>query len=302
MSSKSSMSSSTENTFVGFPTRPVANPPTPRPPAAGHDRTLLGRFDTSGDRVLVQDDGGGPRFTSDMMAQLRARLRAAEQAEEAEASGVFQRTPENGLAPVLSESPAQELSGVSEIAPMLPEPVAVEPVAAEPVAAEPGGAETLESAEIAIDMPRAEPEPISPDLMSSFGALSPAVADSLLADIAPPAVSTLDALVAAVPEIEASLAPNSESNFYSGFDEEHPDGVFVATYESLSVGTPVYIEVLLPAGYRFRTPATVEWVREMSDDPELPCGMGLRMCGLDESMRRLIRTYARHRKPLFWVG
>ena len=106
-----------------------------------------------------------------------------------------------------------------------------------------------------------------------------------------------------LPELEVALAPNSDSNFYAGFDSEHPDGVFLATYRDLPVDTPVYAVVHLPAGYRFRTPALVEFVREPeAATPDAPAGVGLRMCGLDPRMRRLIREFAKERAPLFYVG
>lgn len=105
-----------------------------------------------------------------------------------------------------------------------------------------------------------------------------------------------------LPELEVALAPNSESNFYAGFDDEHPDGVFFATYSRLTVGSPVYVTVLLPAGHRFRTPALVEWVRPPeAAGPLAPAGVGLKMCGLDAEAQRLVRTFARHRKPIFYV-
>lgn len=117
----------------------------------------------------------------------------------------------------------------------------------------------------------------------------------------------LEGMLSVLPELEAALAPNSESNFYAGFDDEHPDGVFLATYAHLEVGAPVYLTVLLPAGHRFRTPAIVEWVAEgpRRDDAEaqgLPRGVGLSMCGLDASAHRLIRSFVRQRKPIFYVS
>ncbi len=109
-------------------------------------------------------------------------------------------------------------------------------------------------------------------------------------------------LDATVPELEVALAPNSESNFYAGFDDEHPDGVFFATYTRLEVGAPAYVTVLLPAGHRFRTPALVEWVRPPeAAGPNVPAGVGLKMCGLDAEAQKLVRTFARHRRPIFYV-
>lgn len=120
-------------------------------------------------------------------------------------------------------------------------------------------------------------------------------------EVEAPALDDIEA-IAPLPAIEVALAPNSESNFYAGFDEEHPTGVFVATYSRLPVGAPVYLDVHLPAGFRFRTAALVEWVRPPeAAGPGAPAGIGLEMCGLDEAARRLVHGFAKNRKPLFYV-
>jgi hypothetical protein len=113
----------------------------------------------------------------------------------------------------------------------------------------------------------------------------------------------LEEIVSPLPEIEIALAPQSENNFYAGFDDAHPDGVFLATYDRLPVGAPAYVTLLLPGGYRFRTPAIVEWTREPEAEAHgLPTGIGLKMCGLDHRMRRMILGFVRHRRPIFYVG
>ncbi len=109
--------------------------------------------------------------------------------------------------------------------------------------------------------------------------------------------------ISALPELEVALAPHSENNFYGGFDEEHPDGLFLATYRDIAVGTPVYAIVHLPGGCQFRTPALVEFTRgQEAAACDASPGVGLRMCGLDARMRRLIREFVRHRPPMFYVG
>jgi hypothetical protein len=119
----------------------------------------------------------------------------------------------------------------------------------------------------------------------------------------PPGLENLEGVMGALPELEVALAPHSESNFYAGFDDEHPDGVFLATYAQVAVGAPVYVSVHLPGGYRFRCAAMVEWSRTSeAAEPGLPAGLGLSMCGLDVATRRLIRTFVRRRKPMFYVG
>lgn len=119
----------------------------------------------------------------------------------------------------------------------------------------------------------------------------------------PRGLEDLEGVVGALPELEVALAPNSDSNFYAGFDDEHPDGVFFATYVPLAVGAPVYVTVHLPGGYRFRSAAMVEWTRTgEAGAPGLATGLGLSLCGLDVATRRLIRSFVRHRKPMFYVG
>lgn len=183
-------------------------------------------------------------LSSDMLEELRAKLRAAEEREARQGSGIRERpTPELGISFALTD--------------------------------------TIEHAPIRLD-------------------------DDLEIDVDVDAARTLGEWaesLAAPPVVEVSLAPNSESNFYGGFDEEYPDGVFVATYQAIAADTPVYAVVHLPGGYRFRTPAIVEFVREPeAASPEAPAGVGLRMCGLDGRMRRLIREFAKHRPPMFYVG
>ena len=109
-------------------------------------------------------------------------------------------------------------------------------------------------------------------------------------------------LLGDLPEIEVAIAPRSESNFYGGFDADDPDGVFVATHLHLAVGTPVDVAVHLPAGYRFRAPAIVEFVREPeASTDEAPAGLGLRMRGLSGPTRGLIREFAVQRPPMFYI-
>ena len=104
-----------------------------------------------------------------------------------------------------------------------------------------------------------------------------------------------------LPELEVALAPRSESTLYGGFDADPAEGVFIATYERLPVGSALFVRVHLPGGHGFRTPATVEFVREPeAEQPGLPVGMGVRLKGLDARMRGLLKTFARFRTPMFW--
>jgi Tfp pilus assembly protein PilZ len=183
-------------------------------------------------------------LTTDMVEELRRRLR---EAEEREASGVRIRpTPEKGLS----------------------------------------------RPELALDA-----------ALDSLAGLEPDPALDLDIEVEEPrTLDELEEVLSPLPELEVALAPESDSNFYAAFDDEHPSGVFLATYTSvLPIGAPVYLTVHLPGG-SFRTPALVEWVRPAeAAAPGSPPGVGFALCGLDVRQQRLIRAFVRHRRPMFYV-
>jgi len=228
-----------------------------------------------------------------MIEDLRRRLREAEARESAPSSG------SRGAAPP-SSSPA-ETSEPSRIA-LCANDVATAPREGSGIRARPTPDEGL-PARFRETLPTSEQYAPSHDDVERWLETAFDPIEDLDIDIGPPvSFDEWVESIGALPEVEVALAPHSESNFYGGFDETQPDGVFVATYRDLPVDTPVYAVVHLPGGYRFRTPALVEFVRE----PEaatvgLPAGVGLRMCGLDGRMRRMIRAFAKHRPPMFYV-
>jgi uncharacterized protein (TIGR02266 family) len=103
-------------------------------------------------------------------------------------------------------------------------------------------------------------------------------------------------------EVEANVGASSETNFYVGFSGEIAEGgVFVATYNTLEVGSLVSVTVTLPGGYEFRVPGYVHFVRDpmdMSDDSEP--GMGVRFELLQSEHRELILRFVRKRAPMFF--
>ena len=103
-------------------------------------------------------------------------------------------------------------------------------------------------------------------------------------------------------DIEANVGASSETNFYVGFSGEIAEGgVFVATYNTLDVGTSVVVTVTLPGGYEFRVPAHVHFVRDpmdMSDESEP--GMGVKFEQLQGEHRELILRFIRKRAPMFY--
>lgn len=102
--------------------------------------------------------------------------------------------------------------------------------------------------------------------------------------------------------VEANLGASSETNFYVGFSGEISEGgVFVATYNTLDVGSLVSVHLSLPGGFEFKVPGHVHFVRDpmdMNDDAEP--GMGLRFEALAPDQRELILRFVRKRAPMFY--
>lgn len=102
--------------------------------------------------------------------------------------------------------------------------------------------------------------------------------------------------------VEANVGASSETNFYVGFSGEIAEGgVFVATYNTLDVGSLVALTVTLPGGYEFHVPGQVHFVRDpmdMSDEAEP--GMGVKFEQLSGEHRELILRFVRKRAPMFF--
>jgi uncharacterized protein (TIGR02266 family) len=103
-------------------------------------------------------------------------------------------------------------------------------------------------------------------------------------------------------EVEANLGASSETNFYVGFSGEIAEGgVFVATYNTLDVGTLVHVMVNLPGGYEFKLPGRVHFVRDPMDmSAEAEPGMGVKFEALPADNRELILRFIRKRAPMFY--
>lgn len=103
-------------------------------------------------------------------------------------------------------------------------------------------------------------------------------------------------------EVEANVGASSETNFYVGFSGEIAEGgVFIATYNTLEVGSLANVTISLPGGYEFRVPGYVHFVRDpmdMSDESEP--GMGIKFEQLQGEHRELILRFIRKRAPMFY--
>jgi uncharacterized protein (TIGR02266 family) len=118
----------------------------------------------------------------------------------------------------------------------------------------------------------------------------------------PPAAAGAPVALGRRTDVEANVGASSETNFYVGFSGEIAEGgVFVATYNTLEVGSLATLTVTLPGGYEFRVPGQVHFVRDpmdMSDDSEP--GMGVKFEQLASEHRDLILRFVRKRAPMFY--
>jgi uncharacterized protein (TIGR02266 family) len=110
---------------------------------------------------------------------------------------------------------------------------------------------------------------------------------------APPVAGNMQA-------VAAELGAHSPTNFYkglSGNDIIDHGGLFVSTYVSPKIGTPIRLKVSLPGGYEFEANAVVKWTREQGGDA--PPGFGARFTAITNEARQLVYRYVRNREPLF---
>jgi len=101
-------------------------------------------------------------------------------------------------------------------------------------------------------------------------------------------------------KLEANVGATTESNFFVGFSGEISEGgVFIATYATFPIGTPVEVLVTLPGGYESTILGTVRFVRDPMDMDSEP-GIGVRFEGLTPQQRELALRFIGKRPPLFY--
>ena len=99
----------------------------------------------------------------------------------------------------------------------------------------------------------------------------------------------------------------SENNLYVGFSENISEGgLFIATYEPLTVGERLPVHFTLPGfNVPIRCEVEVTWVLEYGEGPldgdKVP-GMGLRFLDLPDSHREVLAAFINQREPLFYPG
>ena len=102
--------------------------------------------------------------------------------------------------------------------------------------------------------------------------------------------------------VEANIGATTQSNFYVGFSGEVSEGgVFVATYDILTLGSLVDLTVTLPGNFVFACKAKVRFVRDPFDlTSDSEPGIGCQFEALDAHARELILRFIKKRAPLFF--
>lgn len=103
-------------------------------------------------------------------------------------------------------------------------------------------------------------------------------------------------------KLEANIGATTESNFFVGFSGEISEGgVFIASYDTLPVGSSTHLLVTLPGGFEMNVQGTVKFVRDPLDMmAEAEPGMGVAFNALDDKDRELILRFIRKRAPMFY--
>ncbi len=100
--------------------------------------------------------------------------------------------------------------------------------------------------------------------------------------------------------VDVSL--NTEHNFYMGLTENLSEGgLFIATFDSVPIGTRLELTLNLPGMAPIRTQAEVRWQREHSEyTADMAPGIGVRFLALTEPQQTAIRSFLTQRDPILF--
>ena len=101
-------------------------------------------------------------------------------------------------------------------------------------------------------------------------------------------------------EVEISLT--SESNFYTGFTSDVSEGgIFVATRETIPVGTKLSFDMKLGSG-TVKVTGEVRWARAYNElNEDVPPGVGVQFTDLHPKVAQIINAFiAKRRDSIFY--
>lgn len=101
--------------------------------------------------------------------------------------------------------------------------------------------------------------------------------------------------------VDVDIGFQSETQFFTGFSEDiSGGGIFIATHDTLPLGTRLSVSFVLPDGHRVTARGRVSWLREArgASSAYIP-GMGVRFNALGEDDQEAILRFLEKRSPLF---
>ncbi|HEX4337121.1 MAG TPA: TIGR02266 family protein [Polyangiaceae bacterium] len=102
--------------------------------------------------------------------------------------------------------------------------------------------------------------------------------------------------------VDLDVTMSSEHNFYAGFAENiSSGGLFVATYVKRPRGDRMEIVINIPGRPEpIRAVGEVRWLRDYSEQSNVPPGLGVRFVELPETDAKAIEDFLKDRDPLFY--
>jgi uncharacterized protein (TIGR02266 family) len=102
--------------------------------------------------------------------------------------------------------------------------------------------------------------------------------------------------------LKVDIGIQSETNFFTGFSQDiSSGGLFIATYDILSMGTPMNVNFNLPRGPVLSLDGTVCWIREYNETtPDIFPGMGVRFENLSGGDEKAINHFIAKNPPIFY--
>ncbi len=100
-------------------------------------------------------------------------------------------------------------------------------------------------------------------------------------------------------EVEVNLT--TKHNFFTGHSQNISEGgLFLATDESLPVGTPIDLTIHLPEQIPIEAPGEVRWLQnnKQFSSPGLSPGVGVAFTGLNKGDQRVLEQFIKLRAPL----
>ena len=102
--------------------------------------------------------------------------------------------------------------------------------------------------------------------------------------------------------VVVDVAMHSDNNFFMGLTENLSEGgLFIATYDDISLGTELAVSLNLPEHKTIQTRGAVCWVREYTQyTKDLAPGVGVRFLDMAEVDQLAIREFIRRRDPILY--